>query len=184
MTFYQDRHMMIVNHMISFQYPSICITHCMRDIIKIERKERYLVQMCSQTKSNRVKLPEVHGAKKILDTNLLPEKQKVILQIKKTIESKPRLGQGRAGIRCRKPQLTKSITVSTSKSCEIPKIPATQNVPKNRMDFPVQVQSITNKTEAIIRGMIQDKNRLPFYPDPIYWPPPRPPEIMTTEFRK
>ena len=33
------------------------------------------------------------------------------------------------------------------------------NVSKNRMDFPVQVQSITNKTEAITRGMIQDKNR-------------------------
>ena len=28
-------------------------------------------------------------------------------------------------------------------------------------------------------GMIQDKNReLPFYPDPIYRPPPRPPENL------
>ena len=49
--------------------------------------------MHSQTKSSRVKLPELHGAKKILDTNLLPEKQKVIPQIKKVIENKPRLGQ-------------------------------------------------------------------------------------------
>ena len=47
------------------------------------------------------------------------------------------------------------------------------------MDFPVQEQSITNKTEAITRGMIQDKNReLPLYPDPIYRPPPRPPENL------
>ena len=45
------------------------------------------------------------------------------------------------------------------------------------MDFPVPQQSITDKTEAITRGTIQDKNReLPFYPDPIYRPPPRPPE--------
>ena len=40
----------------------------------------------------------------------------------------------------------------------------TQNVTKNRMDFLVQEQLITNKTEAIMRGMIQDTNReLPFY---------------------
>ena len=81
---------------------------------KIERKERYLVQMSSQTKSSRVKLPDVHGAKKILDMNLLPEMQKVILQIKNSVENKPRLGQRRAGIRHRKPQLTESITASMS----------------------------------------------------------------------
>ena len=67
----------------------------------------------------------------------IAQKQKVIPQIKKVIETKPRLGQGRAGIRHRKPQLTESITTLTSKSHKIPKIPATQNVAKNRMDFPV-----------------------------------------------
>ena len=47
------------------------------------------------------------------------------------------------------------------------------------MDFPVQEQSITNMTEAITRGTIQDKNReLSFYPDPIYRPPPRLPENL------
>ena len=126
---------------------------------QIEMKEIYLVQTQSQTKSSRVILPEVHGATKILKMNLLPKKQKVIMQIKKLIENKPRLGQGRAGIRCRNHQLTESTTTSTSKSCQIPKIPATQNVAKNKMDFPVQEQSITNKTEAIMRGMIQDKNK-------------------------
>ena len=39
------------------------------------------------------------------------------------------------GIRHRKPQLTESITTSTSKSCKIPRIPATQNVVTNRTDF-------------------------------------------------
>ena len=42
---------------------------------KIETKEKCLVQTWSQ-KSSRVILPEVHGAKKILDTNLLPENKR------------------------------------------------------------------------------------------------------------
>ena len=42
-----------------------------------------------QTKSSGIKLPEVHGVKKTLDTNLLPEKQKLILHIKRDIENKP-----------------------------------------------------------------------------------------------
>ena len=126
-----------------------------------------------------VTLPEVHCGKKILDMNILPEKQKVVPQNKKDIENKLRLGQGRAGIRCKKPQLVESVTTSASKLCEVPKIPTTQIVTKNRMDFPVQDQSITNKTAAITRGMIQDKNRdLPFYLDPIYRPPPRSPENL------
>ena len=121
----------------------------------------------------------MHGVKKTLDTNILPEKQKIVLQNKKIVENKLRLGQGRAGIRWKKPQPVDGITTSTSKSCEIPTIPTTQNATKNRMDFPVWEKSITNKTEAITRGMIQDKNReLPFYPDLIYRPPPRPPENL------
>ena len=43
---------------------------------KIETKERHLVQTCLQTKLSGVILPEVHGAKKILDMNLLPKNRK------------------------------------------------------------------------------------------------------------
>ena len=53
-------------------------------------------------KSNGIALPEVHSAKKALDTNVLPEKQKIQSQSKKIIENKPRSGQIRAGIRCKK----------------------------------------------------------------------------------
>ena len=69
----------------------------------------------------------------------------------------------------------KNIDVSTDKLQGILKIPATQNIPKNRMDFPMHEQSISiSKTEAITRGTIQDINReIPFYPDPIHRPPPR-----------
>ena len=60
------------------------------------------------------------------------------------------------------------------------KIPTTQNIPKNRMDFPMHEQSISNpSTEAITRGMIQNINRdIPFCPDPIYRPPPKPKENL------
>ena len=103
----------------------------------IETKERYLVQAQSQIKSSGVILPEVHGTKKILDTNVLPEKQKLVPHSKNIIENKPRLGQGRVGIRCKKPQLIESIAASTDKSGKISEIPTTGNVTKNRMDFPV-----------------------------------------------
>ena len=42
----------------------------------IEIEDQYLVQMWSQAKMTGVMLPEVHGMKNILDTNILPEKAK------------------------------------------------------------------------------------------------------------
>ena len=63
-----------------------------------EVKERYMIQTRSQTKASGVKLPEVHGTRKGLDPHKILEKQ---LQpvVKPVIETKPRLGQGRAGIK-------------------------------------------------------------------------------------
>ena len=62
------------------------------------------------------------------------------------------------------------------------KIPTVQKVTKDSMDSPVPDQLITNKTETITRKEIQGKNRKqPFYPDPIYRPPPRPPENLQPE---
>ena len=68
----------------------------------IETKEQYLVQTQLQVKSSRIALPEVHGTKKALDTNILPEKQKPQLQNKQVVKNRPRSGQCRAGIRCKK----------------------------------------------------------------------------------
>ena len=103
----------------------------------------------------------------------------MIWQVIENAENKPRLGQGRAGIRHRKPQLTEHLTTTLNKSHKIPKIPMIQN---NRIDFPVQEQSISSKREGITQGMIQDKNReIPFYPDAIYRTPPQPPEIYDFE---
>ena len=125
----------------------------------IETKEQYLVLMWSQTKLSGIALPEVYGTKKTLDTNVVPEKQKQQLYNKHVVENRPRLGQGRAGIGHKKPQPVDGKTASTSKSCKIPKIPMVQNVTKDSTDFLVPEQLITDKTEAITRGMIQDKTR-------------------------
>ena len=50
----------------------------------IEIEGKYLVQMRSQTKVTGITLPEaeVHGTKKMLDTNILLEKQKPQIQEK------------------------------------------------------------------------------------------------------
>ena len=57
-----------------------------------------MIQTRSQMKASGVKLPKVHGTRKGLDPHKIPEKQ---LQpvVKPVIEKKPRLGQGRAGIK-------------------------------------------------------------------------------------
>ena len=113
---------------------------------------------------------------KTLDMNMLAEKQIPQIHGEQANKNRPRLGQGRAGIRQRKPKPVADTTTSTSKSC---KIPTVQNVTKNTMDFPVPEQLITDKTEAITERMIQDKNReLPFYTDQFIDPAPRPPENL------
>ena len=62
--------------------------------------------MRSQTKVTGIILPEVHSTKKMLDTNVLPEKQKPQIHKKQVDKNRPRLGRGRAGIKCKKKTLT------------------------------------------------------------------------------
>ena len=67
----------------------------------IGAKDRYLVQTRSQAESSGVSLPEVHGIGKGLDLHVIPEKQKPINSLTDTRLPvyKPRIGQGRAGVR-------------------------------------------------------------------------------------
>ena len=58
--------------------------------------------MCSQAKTSSTKLPEVHGARKELNPNLRPERQHTMA--KQGISEKPWVGQGRAGLRRRRPE--------------------------------------------------------------------------------
>ena len=64
-------------------------------------QDRYLVQTRSQTKSSEVKVPEVHGIGKSLIPHVKPERHKSVKlpTNKRPPFPKPRIGQGRAGIR-------------------------------------------------------------------------------------
>ena len=69
-----------------------------------ERKEgTYLVQTRLQTKSSGISVPTVHGVDKGIDPKVWPEKQVVkpiiATETKGITQNKPRLGQGRAGIK-------------------------------------------------------------------------------------
>ena len=63
-----------------------------------EDEENNMVQTRSQTKASGVQLPEVHGLRKRLDPHKIPEKQpQPIMGL--DVDRKPRIGQGRAGVR-------------------------------------------------------------------------------------
>ena len=72
-------------------------------LITVLRQKNSIQFKLDHKNSQGIALPEVHGVKKMLDTSVLPEKQKPQLQDKQVVENRPRLGQGKAGIRCRKP---------------------------------------------------------------------------------
>ena len=78
----------------------------MRDILQEKYcntriDDKYFVQTRSQIKSSGVKLPEVHEVEKGLDLPIKPGRQRLVspsMDMRPPI-SKPRIGQGRAGIR-------------------------------------------------------------------------------------
>ena len=72
---------------------------------KYYNTENYWVQTWSQTRSSGFKLPYIHGMGKNLKPSIKPEKQHANL-VKGSVE-KPHIGQGRAGLRRRRPTPTK-----------------------------------------------------------------------------
>ena len=82
--------------------------------------ENYLVQTRSQAKSNRIKLPEVHGMGKNLDPNIKPEKQHAN-SIRGSVV-KPQIGQDRAGLkRKRSDPINQTINPPSELSQKIPR---------------------------------------------------------------
>ena len=79
--------------------------YCIDNEVIVPRKDRYLVQTRSQVKSSGIRLPEIHGVNKGLDPHAQPGKQKTfpIQTVNKGMLTplipKPRIGQGRAGLR-------------------------------------------------------------------------------------
>ena len=68
---------------------------------KYYNAENYLVQTRSQARSSGIKLPDIHGVGRNLDPNIKAEEQHAN-PIKGSIE-KPHIGQGRAGVRRKRP---------------------------------------------------------------------------------
>ena len=60
--------------------------------------ERYMIQTRFQMRASGVQLPEAHGSRKGLDPHKIPEKQPQPI-VGLDIDKRPRLGQGRAGVR-------------------------------------------------------------------------------------
>ena len=68
-----------------------------------KKEAKYLIQTRLQAKSRGITLPEVHEVGKGIDQNVLPEKQVIspiiFSETKCVTQNKPRLCQGRAGIK-------------------------------------------------------------------------------------
>ena len=140
--------------------------------------------MQSQTKSSRIKLPDIHGVSKNLDPNIQPEKQTIrALKGNEILQEIPRIGQGRAGMRRRKSPINQTIAHSAETSRKTPKASKIENKVIIQPDCATPVQSISNSSaEVINRRPIQKTiKNIPVYPDPTYRPPPKLVRIPTSE---
>ena len=121
-------------------------------------REKYMVQTRSQMKASGVQLPEVHGSRKRLDPHKIPEKQPQPV-IGLDVEKKPRLGQGRAGVRRKAP-------------------PPSYSRPGTSESKPIIISNGTAsiKPKPIIE--IPRSEMLPPYLMPQNKPPPKPPDQL------
>ena len=160
----------------------ILISFNMREILQeryynlynMRRDDKYLVQSRSQMKSSGVKLPEVHGVEKGLDPHIKAGRQRLVSPMTdmRNPISKPRIGPGRAGIR-RKVKIVPPL--------QTPAPEASQSLPETVTQLQETVQTEHKSTaQTDIRQPIGPRietRQIPFYPDPIPRPPPRPPGL-------
>ena len=124
-----------------------------------ENMDKYLVQTRSQMKASGVELPEVHGSRKGFDPHRIPEKQtQPIASLE--VDRKPRIGQGRAGVRRKAPPLSDSRQRTTASKPIIITDEIESKVPRTIMDAPAS-------------GMY------PPYLEPSLRPPPKPPDNIS-----
>ena len=149
------------------------------------------MQTRSQAKTSGVKIPEVHGIEKSLVPHVKPERQKSVVtsSIDKRLPTdirlpipKPRLGQGRAGIRRKArvvPPSPMPIQTPAPKAVQSLPEPGVQSQEGLQAEYQVPAQTPisqptgpTSITQPI--GPRIEHGTIPFYPDPILRPPPRP----------
>ena len=163
----------------------------------LPRKDKYLVQTRSQVRSNGIRLPGIHGANKGLDPHAQPGKQKSfpIQHVNKGMPThpipKPRIGQGRAGLRRKvkaplpiaSPHLLPVQPITEHDSRTAMPLPE----PPNQSQSHVQSQILPRQSSqhhpidpAQIPQQIGPKIQhrpTPSYHDPYTRPPPKPPDI-------
>ena len=91
----------------SNQHEIIPISFDMQPILKdtyynVGKYSRYLLQMWSQVKASGIKVPEICGVDKGVDSNVKLERQILKspdLTTQLNLQNRPRLGQSRAGLR-------------------------------------------------------------------------------------
>ena len=153
----------------------------------MRNESKYLVQICSQAKGRRKKLPEVHSVDKGINSDIKPERQ--ILKSQKSV-NKPKLGQGRESLRS-------EIKVPVQVQVQIKEENQTrnQNLIKQKEGLQVSltrqttVRNIEQETEndtipKHISKPTVTKIKIPMYPDPLMKPPPRLPDVKTQDDRK
>ena len=165
--------------------------------VSIPRKDKYLVQTRSQVRSSGIKLPDIHGTHKGLDPHVQPGKQKSfpIQTVSKGMPThpipKPRIGQGRAGLR-RKVKMTQPIP--------LPQQPPTQPMMKHVQKAVIPLPEPINQSQSHVQSQILPRplsqhhpidpthipqqigpkiqhRPTPSYHDPYARPPPKPPDI-------
>ena len=121
--------------------------------------DKYMVQTRSQTKVSEVELPEVHGSRKGLDPHRILERQtQQIARLE--VDRKPRIGQGRAGVRRKAPPLLDSRQGTTASKPII----------------------ISDEIESKVLRTIIDAPASSIYPpylEPSLRPPPKPPDNVS-----
>ena len=136
--------------------------------INLPRKDKYLVQTRSQVTSSGIRLLVIHGANKGLDPHMQPGKQKSfpIQTVNKGMPihpiPKPRIGQGRAGLR-RKVKIPQPITS--------PHLLPAQPIAEHDLRPVVPLPGPTNQSQSQVQSQILPRPLSQHHPiDPIHIP--------------
>ena len=160
---------------------------------------KYLIQTRSQAKSSGIKVPEIHGVNKGINPHAKPERQRPLptlpmLSIQPTNLAqpvdkgpsthpipKPRIGQGRTGLRRK---------IRTNQPIPLPKQMLAQPIPT-----PAPKEEAPSLPEPIVQSQenVEHQHHIPIplpqhqpvdpsppYHDPYARPPPRPPDVINS----
>ena len=140
--------------------------YCIDNENNLPRKDKYLVQTRSQVRSSGIRLLEIHGANKGLDPHVQPGKQKSfpIQTVNKGMPThsipRPRIGQGRAGLR-RKVKAPLPITSPHT----LPAQPITEHDSRTAVPLPEP----TNQSQSHVQSQILPRQLSQHHPiDPAH----------------